>query len=139
MKKCFFYLCFCAFAFCSNTVYEELANGAPAPAPIEDVSPPTANYSHALTKMLLTFLALLILFGVSYYLMKRVGRNRMTNMNNLKSIKVRERRPISPKTTLYLIELSGKEILIAESQHEVRALSTYEWPDEEKSSKTERT
>ena len=138
MKKCFFYLCFCAFAFCSNTVYEEVTNDA-APDPIEDVSPPTANYSQALTKMILTFLALLILFGVSYWLMKRAGRNRMRNMNNLKAIKIRERRPISPKTTLYLIELSGKEILVAESQHEVRALSTFEWPDEEKSSKTERT
>ena len=136
MRKCLFYLCFCAFAFCSNTVYEELTNESTAPT--EDVSPLTTNYSHALTKMVLTFLALLILFGVSYWLMKRVGRNRMTNMNNLKAIKIRERRPISPKTTLYLIELSGKEILIAESQHEVRALSTYEWPDEEKDSKTSR-
>lgn len=130
-------------AICSSMygeqVFEEVVNAppptelpAPHQMPVEDPLPaPHDSLSRALTKMLLTLLALIVLFGISYYLLKRVGRSRQKGMNNMKAIKIRERRPISPKTTLYLIELAGKEILLSESQLEVRHLSTYEWPDEE--------
>ncbi len=128
-------LLFCAGAFADKQIFEETVN-APPPAehthpeaPTEDLT--QTSYGHALTKMVLTLAALLALFALSYWLLKKVGRHRVTGMNNLKAIKIRERRPISPKTTLYLLELAGKEILIAESQLDVRPLAAYEWPDEE--------
>ncbi len=125
-----------ATAFADKQVFEEVVNTPPPTEHTQQEMPVESSYGHALTKMLLTFAALIVLFGVSYWLLKRVGRNRVTGMNNLKAIKIRERRPISPKTTLYLIELAGKEVLIAESQLDVRSLATYEWPDEEPANKT---
>lgn len=130
----------CAGAFANKQIFEETVNTQPPiehthpEAPTEDLA--QTSYGHALTKMVLTLAALLALFALSYWLLKKVGRHRVTGMNNLKAIKIRERRPISPKTTLYLLELAGKEILIAESQLDVRPLATYEWPDEEPASKT---
>ncbi|MCB1117939.1 MAG: flagellar biosynthetic protein FliO [Chlamydiia bacterium] len=128
-------LALCSSAYAGKEIFEETVS---TPPPVEHTHPeaPTSDltqtsYGHALTKMVLTLAALLALFALSYWLLKKVGRHRVTGMNNLKAIKIRERRPISPKTTLYLIELAGKEILIAESQLDVRSLATYEWPDED--------
>ncbi len=41
------------------------------------------------------------------------------------SIQILEKRMISPKTMLYLIEAEGKQILIAESQLEVKRLESF--------------
>lgn len=130
IKKLIFALGFIASAF-ANQVYEEPATTAQPSQYEVPAEPPGTSVSSALNKMVITLAALLILFGVSYWLLKRMGRNRLHSQNSLKAIKIRERRPISPKTTLYIIELAGKEILIAESQLDVRTLASYEWPDEE--------
>ena len=45
-------------------------------------------------------------------------------------MKVLEKRPLSPKTMLYLIEMNGEEVVIAESQLEVRVLSSLTEQDE---------
>jgi flagellar biogenesis protein FliO len=44
-------------------------------------------------------------------------------MNSGRSIKILERRPLSAKSILYIIEVEGKKILVSESQFEVRTLS----------------
>jgi flagellar biogenesis protein FliO len=43
-----------------------------------------------------------------------------------RSINILEKRALSPKSILYIVEIGNKKILIAESQVEVRALTTYE-------------
>ena len=114
----------------SEKIFEEVVDTNVQEFTVDD-APTNDSLSGAITKMILTLLALVILFGISYWLLKRMGRSRIQNLNQSKAIKIRERRPISPKTTLYLVELAGKEILVAESQMDVRALATYEWPNEE--------
>lgn len=114
----------------SQEIFEEVVDTSVQELSIEE-TPSNDSLSSAISKMIFTLVALLVLFGVSYWLLKRMGRSRIKNMNQSKAIKVRERRPISPKTTLYLVELAGKEVLVAESQLDVRTLATYEWPNEE--------
>ena len=41
-------------------------------------------------------------------------------------IQVLEKRMLSPKSILYLIEVEGQKVLVAESQHEIRRLES--WP-----------
>ena len=139
LKKWIVLACSCCCLY-GEQVFEEVVNAPPPPTELpapHQVKPepvetaPHDSLSRALMKMLLTLVALVVLFGVAYYLLKRVGKSRQKGMNHLKAIKILERRPISPKTTLYLVELAGKEILISESQLEVSELATYEWPDEE--------
>lgn len=86
----------------------------------------TPNYEFAFAKMILTLVGLLILVFVTYWLFKRMAGGRLSAMNFNRSIKVLEKRPLSSKSILYLVETEGKKILIAESQLEIRSLGVVE-------------
>lgn len=68
-------------------------------------------------------IGLLVLAG---WLMRRLSRSRMRYGNHAHHIKVVERRPIAPKTTLYLLDIAGQGVVIADSPGGVRTL--YELP-----------
>ena len=79
----------------------------------------TASYEYAFFKMLATLAVLILLFVLSIWLFRRLSQARFGRLSSSKSIKIIERRSLSPKSILYLIEVSGKQILIAESQLEI--------------------
>jgi len=45
----------------------------------------------------------------------------------MRAIKILEKRALSPKSMLYLIEVGGKPFVISESQLEVRLVQTLDW------------
>lgn len=101
----------------------------PAPMDVtapESAAPVTTDYEHAFVKMMLTLVILLILIIATIWLLRRFSSGRLRGMNRNLSIKVLERRPLSQKTNLYIIEAAGKKILVSESQWEVRTLSQME-------------
>ena len=69
---------------------------------------------------------------VVFFLFKKFSSQRMTQSNHFRSIKILEKRAISPKSMLYLVEIGGKKILLAESQLEIRNVSNLEWIEIEK-------
>lgn len=85
------------------------------------VKPP--SYEHALGKMLLTLLGLILLIILTVWMMRRLSSGRLARGNTTQAVKILEKRPLSPKSMLYLLEVDGKRILISESQLEVRPLS----------------
>lgn len=89
-----------------------------------DLGEAPTNYKGAFMKMMLTMLGLIVLIVISVWLLRRVSHGRMKQMNYGRSIKVIERRPLSAKSILYLVEISGKKVVIAESQVEVRGITT---------------
>lgn len=80
------------------------------------------SYEGTLIKMLTTLAGLLILVFLTLWLLKKISSGRFGGSNTSKKIVILEKRPLSPKTLLYLVELEGKKILISESQLEVRML-----------------
>lgn len=59
-----------------------------------------------------------LLIGVvlfASWLMKRMVNTRLSQLNESSNIKVLEKRTLSPKSSLYLLEIEGKTVLIAES------------------------
>ncbi len=74
---------------------------------------------------------IVVLMGLTFWMFKRLSQSRVKQQNYMKSIKILEKRPISPKSILYLIEVAGKQILIAESQIEVRTIQNFDWPKKE--------
>lgn len=84
------------------------------------------SYQGAFVKMMLTLFALILFIILSVWMMRRLAHGRMKQMNYGKTIKILERRPLSAKSILYLIEAEGKKILISESQLEVRRISSIE-------------
>jgi flagellar protein FliO/FliZ len=87
----------------------------------------TESYETAFIKTIVVLVGLLALIILTVWMFKKISHGRLRSFNSLKSVKVLEKRPLSPKSMLYLIEVSGKQVLIAESQLEVRAITSLDW------------
>lgn len=99
---------------------------------VEEVPAPP-SYEHALGKMLLTLLGLIVLIFLTVWVMRKLTSGRVRSMNQNRAIRILEKRPLSQKSVLYLVEIEGKQVLLSESQLEVRALTTVETTSRENS------
>lgn len=82
---------------------------------------------------MLFLLGLLIGFMIlASWALKRMMKSKMTHLNTGSNIKVLETRYLSPRATLYLVEIQDQAILLAESPTSVTYLTTL--PLEESSS-----
>jgi flagellar biogenesis protein FliO len=73
--------------------------------------------------MVLTLVGLLLLLFLSVRFLRRLGRGSFLGLKSGKSIQVVEKRALSQKTVLYLVDIEGKRVLLSESQCEVRSLA----------------
>ncbi|MCH9631421.1 MAG: hypothetical protein S4CHLAM37_14440 [Chlamydiia bacterium] len=92
----------------------------------------THSYEKAFIKMIFILVVILGVVFVVFYLFKRFSGSRMAISNHSKSIKIIEKRAISPKSMLYLVEIGGQKILLAESQLEIRNVSDLSWIENSK-------
>jgi flagellar biogenesis protein FliO len=90
------------------------------------------SYQGAFLKMFLTLLALIVGIFVMVWVIKRLATGRSSSGSG-KSIQVLEKKALSPKTMLYLVDVDGKQTLIAESQLEVKKLMTFDAMEEKES------
>jgi flagellar protein FliO/FliZ len=94
---------------------------------IEQPTGVPVSYEGAFIKMLLTLGGLVVLIFLTVWLLRRLSQGRLLGGSGAsRSIKILEKRALSPKSVLYLIEVGGKQVLIAESHLEVRRLETIE-------------
>ena len=117
-----FYLLATAVSF----VPDENGNIATLDSPllqIESGDLPTTDYGWAAIKMLLTLIVLVALFGATLWFLRRLIRQRLERGTGIQAIRVLEKKMISPKTMLYVLEIEGKRLVVAESQLEVRQLT----------------
>lgn len=89
----------------------------------------TLSYENMFIKTILALVGLLLVIFFGIWILRKLSSSRSKQINLLKSVKILEKRPISPKSMLYLIEVAGRKILISESQLEVRPISNLEWLD----------
>ncbi len=107
---------------------------------VEEITPPkpvdvkqhTEDYESAFVRTIIILVALILLIILTVWMFRRMSRGRVRTMNFSKTIKILEKRPLSQKSMLYLIEVGGKRTLIAESHLEVRTLSQYDYLESEK-------
>jgi len=52
-------------------------------------------------------------------------RSRVQSLNRSNGIKILERRPLNPKASIYLIDILGKGIVIAESQAGIHVITQF--------------
>jgi len=119
MKKFFLTLSLWPLTFFANT------QEAPVPCGAETLIPKPENmpsYEGAFIKMLLTLGGLLALVFLTIWILRKMTQGRFGSLGTQKKIHILEKKPLSPKTLLYLIEIDGKKVLISESQFEVRTL-----------------
>jgi len=107
----------------------------PPPSTKEEVPlpppPPIEDYGAAFFKMIMMLLGILVLVILTVWVIKRYGHGRLGRFKDRQSIHILERKVLSPKSVLYLIEIDGAQLLVAESQLEVRPLHQWQVPSEE--------
>lgn len=80
------------------------------------------EFMHMLTALGLIIGGILI---VSWF-MKSLLNSRVQKMNETSEIKVLERRALTPKTTIYLLDVKGKGVAIAESHNGITRLADFQ-------------
>jgi flagellar biogenesis protein FliO len=84
---------------------------------------PTGDLGAAFVKMFLCLIVLVVLLFVSYWFLRRLIQNRLQKGVGNAAIQILEKRMISSKSMLYLIEVEGKRVLIAESHLEIKRIT----------------
>jgi flagellar biogenesis protein FliO len=112
-----------------NFIY--LATTAIFPTQEQSISEIMPSYENAFLKMFITLIILLVATFAIIWLLKRFSRTGFSQ-NYGKSIKILERKQLSPKTTLYIVEIEEKKTIIAESQLEVKQILTPQSTKDEK-------
>ena len=106
-------------AISSSAIVEEME-------PLHELVPTTSgDLGATFFKMLFTFVALIALLFITYWFLRKLIRNRLQKGVGSTSIHVLEKKMISAKTMLYLVEIENKQILLAESQLEIKKLETF--------------
>lgn len=89
------------------------------PFPLEEPSPPDiAQDNRFLAEFFYMLLMLGMLIGVvllASHLIKRMTSSRMESLNTTSSIKILERRPLSQRSQIYLVEIEDKKFVLAEN------------------------
>ncbi len=88
-------------------------------------STPTPDIGAAFVKMLLTFGALIALLFFTYWMIRKLIQLRLQRGVGIPSIQVLEKKMISTKTMLYLVQVENKKILLAESHLEIKRLENF--------------
>ncbi len=78
--------------------------------------PETYSYGTELLNMLLTLGFVIGLAFVSILFLRKIMRSKMRQLNKSTGIKILERRALNQKSSLYLVDILGKGVVIAESQ-----------------------
>ena len=98
-----------------------------APTPATSTALPSHNYKKQFTGTLIAIVLVVSLVFFIIWLLRRFSCERPLHMNHRKHIKVIERRPLSPNTFIYLIQVGDKQFVIAESKFHVHNVATLDW------------
>jgi flagellar biogenesis protein FliO len=142
LKKILIFIVFCttSLAFCqtpspTSSSQEQTQQASPA-LPTQEIPPLpsstqlTQSYEGSFIRVIVSLLGLIILVVLTFWILKRLGRARFGKFGSDKSIHIIERRPLSPKSVLFLVQIGNKRVLVSESQLEVRSLASYELVEE---------
>lgn len=113
-------------------IYNLLANAIDASPILGDMdltaapSAASADLGATFVKMMLTFGALILLLFGTYWFIRRLIQMRLQKGVGTASIQILEKRMISAKTMLYLVEVDKKKVLLAESHLEIKRLESFD-------------
>ena len=88
--------------------------------------PGESHFVHEFIKMLFALGFILVLIFVGAWVFKKLVAQKLYQANQSSSIKVLERRALSPKASIYLIDIGGKGVLVGETATEVTRLAEFD-------------
>jgi flagellar biogenesis protein FliO len=90
----------------------------------QEIQTQNKNFQNAILKTLLSLFGFVTLILLTIWFLRRMSHSRHTFGMKSHSLQILEKRLLSPKTTLYLMEVDGKKVVFAESMMEVKVLYT---------------
>nr|MBS4171517.1 Uncharacterized protein [Neochlamydia sp. AcF95]NGY95035.1 hypothetical protein [Neochlamydia sp. AcF84] len=85
-----------------------------------------ARFFHELVNMLTTLGLIVAVVLIASWIVKKLLRGKIHQLNASSLIKVIDYRSLSPKTAIYLLKIKGKEIILAESVNGVTHVGGFE-------------
>lgn len=85
---------------------------------------PVEDYGPQITKIFFMLLLLIGLLILTAWLLKKFLRFRMQASSVGQSIKIIEKKVLSPKSILYLVEIEHQKFLISESQVQIQRIDS---------------
>ena len=101
----------------------------PPTTPLEEG--PAISYETAFVKMLFTLGGLILVVFLTIWILRRLGQGKFRGFGGGKAIEILEKRPLSAKSMLYVVQVGAKRVLISESQLDVRTIASLEEVTEE--------
>jgi flagellar biogenesis protein FliO len=86
---------------------------------------PLPSYEGVFLKMLFSLLLLVLGVIATVWFTRRMTSGRFGHSSG-KGIKILEKKVLSPKTMLYLIEVQGRQIVLAESHLEIQKIISFD-------------
>ena len=108
-----------------NLIFTLLAQ-EPSPFPFEPDAGDTGRFFGEFMNMVSSLGIILVVLLLVLWVLRWFNQSRLTQMNTSSTVKILERRPISQKTVIYLIEVEGTAIAFAEGTNGVTKLSEFE-------------
>lgn len=101
-----------------------LQANVPSPSNSEEAVFPVEDYGPQITKVFFMLLLLIGLLILTAWLLKRFLRFRMQASSVGQSIQILEKKVLSPKSILYLVEVEKQKFLVSESQAQVQKIDS---------------
>jgi flagellar biogenesis protein FliO len=127
MKKFFIlFFCFSSVLLASEPSHEISLNNTPTIEQNQNLDNAvlTSAFPHYFKKMLISLGLLIGLLILTAWALKRLMKSREKEINEHTKSKILEKRVLSSKSLLYLVEVDGEKVLLAESHLEIRQLHT---------------
>jgi flagellar biogenesis protein FliO len=75
------------------------------------------NFMKEFIKMLMTLAAIITVLLVASWLLKRMNNTRIQQINESSEIKILERRSVTAKTSIFLLDIKGRQFAVVESHN----------------------
>lgn len=127
------YLCYllCAFALVLTPAFAQETPEKPLPKDVEEALnvseqghlPQIDQFYYEFIKMMVMLGVVIAFLLLIMWFLKRMFNTRIEQLNSTSLIKIVERRNLTPKTSLYVLEIGNKNYVIAESHNGVTLVS----------------
>lgn len=95
----------------------------PPPDLLEEPARGEYNFRHEFLRMLFILGLIITMVVATTWMFRRIGRGKMRTFNSNSAIQILERRAVSQKSFVYLLEVEGTKILVGDSQAGLHGLA----------------
>lgn len=125
VKKMVFFFCLLAFQISPLLSEENSVANQEIIESVQEEESKNYNYFEEFLNMIFTLVFVLVLILGTIWFLKKMTRTRLQNLNRSTGIKILERRALNQKSSLYLVDILGKGVVISESPAGIQVITEF--------------